>query len=230
MAQMDPLAGSPWSQPQTVAGFAQSPPNERLMRIAAGELSRLACGRALDVGCGAGRNAVPLARAGWDVVGLDLSWPMLVAASTRARSGSAAIRVAQATMDALPVRGCTIDLVIAHGIWNLAPATAVFRAAVREAARVARPGALCFVFTFSRHTLSPAALPAAGERFVFTQFSGTPQTFLTDAELVDEMAAAGFAPDPHVPLVEHNLPTTGAIGTGAPVIYEGGFRRAGAGG
>jgi SAM-dependent methyltransferase len=223
---MDPLAGSPWSQPQTVAGFAQSPPNARLVRVAADELRRRDRGRALDIGCGAGRNAVPLARAGWEVVGLDLSWPMLAAVSARAHADhlEAALQVAQAPMDVLPVRGRSIDLIVAHGIWNLAPSTAVFRAAVREAARVARTRALCFVFTFSRHTLSPAALPVEGERFVFTQFSGTPQCFLTAGELVDEMAAAGFAPDPQVPLVEHNLPPPGAFGTGAPVIHEGGFR------
>jgi len=34
---MDPLAGSPWSAPSTVAGFAQGPPNEVLMGFAAKE-------------------------------------------------------------------------------------------------------------------------------------------------------------------------------------------------
>lgn len=223
---MDPLAGSSWSQPGTVAGFTRSPPNDRLLRVAADELDRLGCGRAVDIGCGAGRNAVPLARMGWEVVGIDLSWPMAAAALHRARTepGGRALRVALAPMEALPVRSRSADLIVAHGIWNLAPSTAVFRAGVREAARVAKPGALCFVFTFSRHTLSPEATPVAGEAFVFTEFSGGPQCFLTDAELLAEMNAAGFVPDPHVPLIEHNLPRPGAMRTGAPVIYEGGFR------
>lgn len=221
---MDPLAGSSWSQPQTVAGFSKSPPNDRLMRVAADELERLKRGLAIDIGCGAGRNAVPLARLGWEVIGLDLSWPMAAAAAERAARNRLALDVVLAPMEPLPLRSHSADLIVAHGIWNLAPSSEVFRAAVREAARVAKRGALCFVFTFSRHTLLPEARPVEGERFVFTDFSGGPQCFLTEAELVGEMAAAGFAPDPHVPLIEHNLPRPGAVRSGAPVIYEGGFR------
>jgi 2-polyprenyl-3-methyl-5-hydroxy-6-metoxy-1,4-benzoquinol methylase len=48
-----------------------------------GELKRSMGWRALDIGCGAGRNAIPLARLGWNVVGTDLSWPLLCAAANR---------------------------------------------------------------------------------------------------------------------------------------------------
>jgi hypothetical protein len=60
---------------------------------------------------------------------------------------------------------------------------------------------------------------------VFTQFSGQPQCFLTDTQLLAELADAGFAADPAVPLTEHNRPRPGTLRTGtAPVIYEGAFR------
>jgi SAM-dependent methyltransferase len=173
MAQpTDPLAGSPWSTPSTVAGFAQSSPNAVLMAFAEHELRRAARGRALDIGCGAGRNAVPLAALGWDVTGIDLSWPMLSAASLRARDESVGgrLHLSLAAMDRLPVRDASIDFVLAHGIWNLARSSGVFRQAVREAARAAMPGAALFVFTFSRNTLPADAEPVAGEPFVFTQF------------------------------------------------------------
>ena len=222
----DPLAGSAWSAPGTVAGFAQSPPNAVLMTFAEHELRRGGHARALDVGCGAGRNAVPLARLGWQVTGTDLSWPMLCAAAQRVRDDHLGdrLRLVLAPMDALPVRDRSCDLVIAHGIWNLAPSAADFRRAVREAARVARTGTGLFVFTFSRNTLPSDAEPVPGEPFVFTQFSGQPQCFLTEEQLVSELGVAGFVREPSVPLKEYNRPQPGALASGAPVIYEAAFR------
>jgi SAM-dependent methyltransferase len=221
---------SVWSTPATVAGFVQSPPNPVLLRFAAAERRREGVARALDIGCGAGRNAIPLANAGWNVVGIDASAPMLDAAQARARDERLAdrVRCALGTMDALPVRDRRFDLLIAHGIWNLARSTGEFRAALREAARVARPGAGLFVFTFSRETLPPDAPPVAGEAFVFTQFSGQPQCFLTASQLVDELDTAGFVPEPAIPLTEYNRPAPGLSTTrAAPVIWEAAFRYGG---
>src|SRR3569832_170996 len=74
---------SPWSSPETVAGFARSSPNDMLMRYAA-HLRASGGMTVVDIGCGAGRNAIPLALQGWNVLGIDLSWPMLEAARARA--------------------------------------------------------------------------------------------------------------------------------------------------
>lgn len=212
-----------WSSPDAVRGFVQSPPNETLLRFAAQERAR--CGsvaRALDIGCGAARNARPLAEHGWHVYGLDTSWPMLSAAAERR---VAHLQLAQATMSDLPIADATCDLVIAHGIWNLATSDAMFRRSLREAARVARPTGALFVFTFSRHTLGPAAAPVAGEALTYDQFSGVPQIFLTSNQLVHELGDAGFDPDPAVPLREHNRTSGAMLASTAPVIYEGAFRR-----
>jgi SAM-dependent methyltransferase len=178
----------------------------------------------LDLGCGAGRNAVPIAALGCPVLGTDSEWPMLEAASRRAHAEGVAERTqwALARMDRLPVANRAVDVIVAHGIWNLAGSGAEFRRAVAEAARAGRPGAGLFVFTFSRHTLEPDAEPVAGEPFVFTQFAGEPQTFLTEGQLLSEMASAGF--DALGPLVEHNRPRPGQLNPSGPVIYEGTFR------
>ena len=228
----DPLAGTPWSDPGTVAGFSQSPPNDVLMRFGRAELARVdRAGTVLDIGCGAGRNAVPLAAMGWHVVGTDLSWPMLQAAAAREVPGTSPGRLTLclASMERLPVADRSMDAVIAHGISNLARSAAQFRQAVHDAARAAKPGAALFVFTFSRHTLPADAQPVPGEPFVFTQFSGQPQCFLTEAQLVDELDRAGFIPDKAVPLTEYNRPTAVTVQHGGPVIYEAAFRRRGAG-
>jgi SAM-dependent methyltransferase len=225
METRDPLAGSPWSTPGTVAGFVQSPPNEALLQAAAAEWKDRS--RLLDIGCGAGRNTVPLARAGWDIFGVDLSLPMVMTARSRLAAGQLLdrARVLLAPMDRLPFAAASFDFIVAHGIWNLARTSGEFGRAVDEAARVARPGCALFLFTFSRHTLTPEAQPAPGESFVFTQFSGQPQCFLTEEQIVSELHARGFTPDARLPLRELNRLPKGALHTStAPVIYEGVFR------
>jgi SAM-dependent methyltransferase len=222
----DPLAGSSWSAPATVESFVRSPPNSTLLAYATGGRWRTSRGRAIDIGCGAARNAVPLAQAGWQVLGTDLSRPMVNAAAVRVRAEGLADRVtlALAPMDRLPVPNRAFDLIVAHGIWNLARSGAEFRRAVAEAARVAAPGAGLFVFTFSRHTLPPEAQPVAGEAIVFTQFSGQPQCFVTRDQLVDLLGAEGFVLDSALPFVEHNRRPAGGLGAGTPVIFEAAFR------
>ena len=221
----DPLGDTAWSEAGTVTGFAQSPPNQTLMRVAARELG--GGRRLLDVGCGAGRNALPLALQGWSVTGVDLSWLMLRAAAGRAETELAGrpLHLVLAPMEDLPIQSRSVDFIVAHGIWNLARTTAQFRRAVREAARVAKPGALLFVFTFSRTTVPVNAAPVEGEEFVFTQFSGAPQCFLTAGQLIDELGREGFRPDSAARLNELNRPAPGSRQFGGPpVIYEGTFR------
>ena len=206
----------------------RSSPNDTLLQIAAREWRAPA--RLLDIGCGAGRNALPLAHAGWSVVGTDLSLPMLTAAATRVVDSELAnrVRLLRASMDQLPFVSAGFDFIVAHGIWNLARSGSEFRQAIREAARVARPRCALFLFTFSRNTLTAAAAPVAGESFVFTEFSGQPQCFLTEEQLVSELAASGFEPDPSLPLRELNRPVKGALrSTPGPVIYEAMFRHVG---
>lgn len=222
----DPLAGTAWSNAHTVEGFVRSSPNTMLMEVAAAALRPSA--RLLDIGCGAARNAVPLARAGWRVAGCDLSSAMLMAAAGRAQAEAPSSRVdfVLAPMESLPFAANTFDFVVAHGIWNLASSARQFRSAVAEAARVARPGAPLFLFTFSRHTLAESDAPVPGEPFVFTQFSGQPQCFLTAEQIDTELRLAGFTPDQAYPLRELNRQPGGPGRRGAPpVIYEGVFRR-----
>ena len=224
LTDRDPLAGSSWSNPGTVEGFVRSPANRALLELAAHEMRP--SGRLLDIGCGAGRNAVPLAQMGWRVIGSDLSSAMLLSAVRRVNDAGLSDRISlvQAAMDSLPLAPNRFDFVVAHGIWNLARSGHEFRKAINEAARVAKSGAPLFLFTFSRHTLADDAAPLTGESFVFTEFSGEPQCFLTYEQIIAELASAGFAADSSYPLRELNRPQSGFRTSGVPVIYEGVFR------
>jgi SAM-dependent methyltransferase len=215
-----------WEDPRTVAGFVSGAPNLVLMDFARRVLDRAGRARCLDIGCGAGRNAVPLAGLGFRTVGTDLSAPMIEGAKTRVRATQPPVPVdlVVAPMAPLPFAGATFDLVVAHGIWNLAGSGAEFRAGVAEAARVAKPGAGLFLFTFSRHTLAPDERPDAGETFVFSSWNGEPQCFLTEDQIQTELGAVGFVRDSPSPLTEYNLPRPGELRAGGPpIIYEGTF-------
>lgn len=213
----------PWTSSEVVARFSRSAPNPVLMAFADAEKQKGGSLHLLDIGCGAGCNAVPLAKQGWNVLGLDLSEPMLEAARRRAQEGDLTeqLRFEKAPMDQLPVGEASFDFIVAHGIWNLANSSNEFRTALRQAAAAAKPGAPLFLFTFSRNTFSEAVQPVAGETFVFTEFSGTPQCFLTEAQLIDEAREAGFAQEPGIPIQEYpRIPNRPK-----PAIYEGIFRR-----
>lgn len=218
-----------WEAPGTVENFRKNTPNEVLIEYAREMLQRSEAPLwALDIGGGAGRNAVPLAQMGFQVVCTDLSAPMLRAAKLKREqeAPAAVLHLVRAPMTPLSFKDDQFDFVVAHGIWNLARSGAEFRAAVGEAARVAKAGAKLFLFTFSRHTIPETDRPEEGETFVFSQFNGEPQCFLSEAEIVRELESVGFVRDVAVPLTEYNRSIAPRLcAQGPPVLYEGTFVR-----
>jgi SAM-dependent methyltransferase len=104
--------------------------------------------RVLDLGCGEGRFSRMLAARGASPVGLDLVRTMLAAA--RERSGGAQ-HLVRATGDVLPFRDDAFDLVVSY--LTLVDITD-FRTAIRESARVLRPGGRLLVANLSFVTAS----------------------------------------------------------------------------
>lgn len=76
------------------------------------ELAGLAPGHALDLACGEGRNAIWLARRGWDVTGVDFSGVAIDKARRMAAEAGAAARFARADLaEHVPEPG-SADLVV----------------------------------------------------------------------------------------------------------------------
>jgi len=106
-----------WEDAGVVRGFSTAAPNEVLLEFVRTELARKPGLRILDLGCGAARNAAPMAAEGARVIGIDVASPMLEAARRRVADAGLDCRLAflRTPMDHLPLRDTSVDLVVAHG-------------------------------------------------------------------------------------------------------------------
>jgi SAM-dependent methyltransferase len=134
---------------RTVA--AEKPPVESAAQ--ARDAARLAgCrpgARILDAGCGNGRHAVPLASAGYRVVGLDSSRTLL-AAARRAARGAPRPRFVCGSYTRLPFEPGSFDTVLCLGTALGYLGDEADRAALREFRRVLAPGGRLVIETLHR--------------------------------------------------------------------------------
>jgi arsenite methyltransferase len=98
--------------------------------------------RVLDLGCGAGLDALLLSARAGSVVGIDFSTAMLAIARTSAQTmGVTNVDFLEGDAESIPARAGSIDVVVVNGIFNLNPArTSIFNAL----ARVTRRGGVVF--------------------------------------------------------------------------------------
>ncbi len=103
-------------------------------------------GSVLELGCGTGRLAVPVARTGVPLVGIDRSEPMLARAKSRLRRAGLANRtlLVRGDIRSLPFRSRRgFQLVMApYGMLQSLTREADLRAALASVRRVLRPGGL----------------------------------------------------------------------------------------
>ncbi|MCL5047962.1 MAG: methyltransferase domain-containing protein [Firmicutes bacterium] len=104
-------AGRRWDEKFSEAEWP-SKPDLALVALA----SDLPPGKALDIGCGPGRNAVWLASQGWDVTGMDASQVGLNQAVARAKEQGVSIRTVHGDIFTLEMGKGTYDLVVMANI------------------------------------------------------------------------------------------------------------------
>ena len=141
----------------------------------------------VDLGCGGGLLAVPLARAGAHVVGLDLAPKALRAAAAQQ---SERLLAAQADLAELPLAERSADLVLLADVLEHVDDPA---AVVAAAAKVLRPGGALFVNTIHRTLRSRLFAITLGEGLGFIP-RGTHQwrLFVRPDELDAMARAAGL--------------------------------------
>ncbi len=117
-------------------------------------------GRALDIGCGTGTNAIYLARHGWEVVGVDFTGRALAIARRKATAAGVPVRFVQGDATRLGTLGLGggFDLLLDIGCFHGVPAErrAAYAAGV---AALARPGATLLLFCFRAADGGPPGVP-----------------------------------------------------------------------
>jgi SAM-dependent methyltransferase len=150
-------------------------------------------GRALDIGCGLGVEAATLSKAGFRVVGIDLSSVAL----TRASAAHPDVLFVQADMRSLPFAEGDFDLLIDRGCFHyLEPADRSRYAS--EAFRVTRPGGrfllrACRRAAGVRNDLGMATLLSvfAGWEFIAAREADVPSDTRTMSALVIRLERPG---------------------------------------
>ena len=169
---------------------ATNPPSpfitEFIRRLAASGKARGA--RALDLACGSGRHALPLAAAGFTVTGIDFQYDLLVRARSSAGERGVRLSLACADLTMMPLPPCHFEVVVVTRYLDRALFPALRQTLV--------PGGLLLYETFTEHQLryargprSPHHLLAPGELRMLVHGMDV----LFDEELVAPDAVARIA-------------------------------------
>jgi 2-polyprenyl-6-hydroxyphenyl methylase/3-demethylubiquinone-9 3-methyltransferase len=145
----------------------------------------------LDIGCGAGVLAEPLARLGGAVTGVDPAPELIAVAKTHAEEEGLEIAYRAATAEDLVAEGARFDIVVASEVVEHVADVNAFVASVGQ---LVKPGGIALFSTINR-TLMAHALVIIGAEYVLRWLPvGTHsyEKFVTPAELRLAARAAGL--------------------------------------
>ncbi|VVT19192.1 ArsR/SmtB family transcription factor [Erythrobacter sp. EC-HK427] len=155
----------------------EKPSEEALLAVLADQ----PLGRLLDIGTGTGRITELLAPHAEHIVALDKSLDMLRVARARLQAlVPDRVELQQGDFTDLPFPAASFDTVLLHQVLHFAQDPAL---ALREAARVTRPGGRIAVVDLARHELDDLRIRHAHARLGFA-----------DAGMAKLLTEAGFAP------------------------------------
>ena len=123
--------------------------------------------KALDIGCGGGFLSEEFAHLGCNVTGLDLSAASLAAAHNHARFEKLEINYLQGSASVLPFSSRSFDIVICCDVLEHLDSP---ESAVKEAARILKPGGLFLFDTINRTIQSYFETILIGQELPFTRF------------------------------------------------------------
>jgi ubiquinone biosynthesis O-methyltransferase len=147
--------------------------------------------RIIDIGCGAGMLAEPLARLGAEVLGIDPAEKNVSIARAHADASGVTVSYESETIETVVARGARFDVVLAMEVVEHVTDVEAFVGSCCEAVA---PGGLLFMATLNR-TMRSYALAIVGAEYVLRWLpKGTHQwdKFVTPDELTNAVEAGGL--------------------------------------
>ena len=148
----------------------------------------------LDIGCGGGLLAEPMARLGAEVTGIDVTAPAIIAARTHAESMQLAIDYQVIAVEDLAASGAKFDVIYASEVIEHVADRPLF---IKAIAAMLAPNGVVVITTINRSLPALIFAKLALEYIVRLVPAGThdPRKFVRPAELRAEFAAAGIVLD-----------------------------------
>lgn len=145
----------------------------------------------VDVGCGGGLLAEPIARMGADVLGIDASERNVMTASTHAGETGAPVTYRATTAEDLAASGATFDVVISMEVIEHVADVPLF---VRSLEKLVAPGGVLFLATLNRTPKSYAMAIIGAEYILRWLPRGTHnwRQFMRPSEMTAALRAHGL--------------------------------------
>ena len=121
-------------------------------------LDQHTAGRAVDLGCGTGTNAITMALRGWQVLAIDISTMALARARGKAKRAGVELQLRRGDVTHLDLGG-PLDLALDLGCFHTLPRRK-WPAYARNVAGALKPGATLLLYTFLGDWIPEAELRA----------------------------------------------------------------------
>lgn len=122
--------------------------------------------RVLDVGCGFGNNLLPFLERGHECCGVEITSAIAELSQELLRRRGHAATIVKGSNRELPFPEAHFDLLLSLNVLHYEGDEVSIKSALREYARVLKPGAAAVVITVGpRHQIYKSALPLGGHRY-----------------------------------------------------------------